>query len=145
MSVPRHRHGGGVGIYYNNNLSVTLDESLSFISPHFESIFIEVQIESSKLTLGSIYRPPSSSGNIRDFAHNFSERILDKISNPEVIICGGFNIDLNCTSSPQVADFVTEMESRNLFNLISHNTRVQYDPDGNIRSSTLIDQIWTSG
>ena len=56
-----------------------------------------------------------------------------------------FNIDLNCTSSPQVADFVTEMESRNLFNLISHNTRVQYDPDGNIRSNTFIDHIWTSG
>ena len=134
-----------MGIYYNNNLFVTLDESLSFISPHFESIFIDVQIESTKLTLGSIYRPPGSSSNIRDFVSNFSDQILDKISNPEVIICGDFNIDLNCISSPQITDFVTEMESHNFFNIITHNTRVQYHTDGNIRSSTLIDLIWTSG
>ena len=104
---------------------------------------MKIKLNSRTLTIGTVYRPPSSSHNINDFLREFNNKILSILPNSNCMIFGDFNIDSfnNCN---QISNFMTEMSSRGFVNLIDQPTRVHLDDDGNTISSTAIDHIWTS-
>ena len=143
VSMPRTRHGGGVLIYYRNYIKASIIEPLSFIHTCFECVFIDVKINSQNFTLGSLYRPPTGNNNITEFIGLFRDKILVQLPSNDIIICGDFNIDFKSNSS-QAENFITEMASFNLFNLINDFTRISLSSDGSVASSTCIDHIWTS-
>ena len=138
----RNRHGGGVLIFYKNQYHASIIESLSYISPNIESLFINITLNSQALTIGTIYRPPSRS--INEFIIELENNILNHLPSNNTVILGDFNIDLLCPPTNSTTAFLTEMQSRGLNNLISNPTRVQHSTSGSISSSTLIDHIWNS-
>ena len=144
FSTDRNRHGGGIVVYYKEQYHASIINAFSFISDNFESLFINVKLNSVNFTLGSIYRPPSTTRGINDFLSEFKQRILNHLPTTNNIIIGDFNIDLLGPLSNIVTNFVTEMSSKGLLNLITNPTRVQYDSLGTITSSTIIDHIWNS-
>ena len=143
VSMPRSRHGGGVLIYFRRYIKASIIDHLSFIHTSFECVFIDVKINSHNFTLGSVYRPPTGNNNINEFISVFRDKILDKLPTNDIIICGDFNIDIKSNSAQSVS-FITEMASRNLFNLINDFTRISFNTDGSLASNTCIDHIWTS-
>ena len=143
FSSSRNRHGGGVLIYVKQNINALSQEQLTHINPFFESLFLKIKLKSKTLTIGTVYRPPSSTHNINDFFDEFNNKILSILPSTNCMIFGDLNID-SFNSSTQVSNFVTEMASRGFVNLIDHPTRVHLDDGGNTLSSTAIDHIWTS-
>ena len=144
-SIPRNRRGGGVLIYIKDSINSSLIDSISVINPYFESLFINIKLNSVPITLGTVYRPPLNSRNLNAFFTDFKLKILNKLPPNNILMCGDFNLDLHSSTSPQISNFISEMSSRGFYNSITQSTRVHHDPEsGSILSSTLIDHIWST-
>jgi exonuclease III len=124
----RNRNGGGVALYIHKHMLPTPSD----VKVNTESVWATVKTKNHSLTIGSIYRPPSSTAS-------YFEDILDDIENAsqrhghELIILGDFNF--NCLTS----DGTTVNILQNTFDLkqlITTPTRITLD------SSTLIDHIY---
>ena len=135
-SAPRDTNGGGLIIYANNNLNHSIVKKLSHNGATYESLFIRVKLNTSTYTIGTVYRPPSTS--VKSFNEEFKVKVLQKLNRNETVICGAFNLNLLGKSTQQLRSFVTNLNSLNLNNVIKHPTRVTES------TSTLIDQVWTS-
>ena len=103
-----------------------------------EAIFIEIMIPDRKnLIVGCVYRHPSSSISISDFASKHIEPILYKISKEkkECALMGDFNVDLLKSSSNSNANhFYTHLTSHFFTPFVLQPTR--------LKSKTLIDNIY---
>ena len=131
-------------IYIKDSINSSLIDSISIINPYFESLFINIKLNSVTITLGTVYRPPLRSRNLNAFFTDFKSKILDKLPPNNILICGDLNLDLHSSTS-QISNFVSEMSSRGFYNTITQSTRVHHDPEsGKILSSTLIDHIWST-
>ncbi len=94
--------GGGVGVYVKNNIKFSISSNFSvFVDRIFESIFIEIFVNDSKIIVGNIYRPGSAHPTLSatEQYDNFFE-ILSNVSsdlsnsNSKFYIVGDFNIDV---------------------------------------------------
>lgn len=143
VSRPRNSKslGGGVGIYYKNELNARICPELCS-SICIECVFIEiVQQGSPNIIVGAIYRPPNN--DIVQFNAEF-HNLLGKLSlvakkNTNIALAGDFNIDLllaDSSSSTQL--FLDNLSSYSFVPTISLPTRITSS------SSTLLDNVFVN-
>ena len=133
--------GGGVGLLINQNLSFTKNDNLSiFIERVFESIAIDIYLGCKRVTIVSIYKPPSSpwftNKELLDlFLSNLHKLLSNAPPNTFIILDSNINI---ATLSPESQQYTNTFESSGFKNIITSPTRVT------LNSSTSIDQILTN-
>lgn len=130
------KRGGGVGFYIKHGFCYSVRSDLSNISPHFESLFIEVKNCKDTVVIGTIYRPPANS--IPSFNEDLSKLLtLINTENKTCYLVGDFNIDLiQYGENRHVNDFLDLLYSSSFLPRISKPTRITDN------SSTLIDNIF---
>ncbi len=91
----RKKGGGGVLIYYKDNLKVIHLTEFQICNPDIECIWVQLQLTNTKkINIGTIYRPPA--GNIINFI-NHLENIcftMRQQYNCEITFGGDININL---------------------------------------------------
>ena len=130
---------GGSGFYIKNDIDYIQRKDLEFNEDaNHESIFIELKFENKKdLLIGCIYRHPSSTVSITDFADKHVEPILHKISleNKQCMIMGDFNINiLKVNTNDAYENFLNTLQSNHFSPFVLQPTRLQH--------KTLIDNIY---
>ena len=125
LNQPRiSRKGGGLAIFYADNLSVNRvrgGEERSF--EYLESV---IKYEKFRARVVNIYRPPYSETHpvsvntfITEFSH-FLESII--LSAEPLVIVGDFNIHVDDANDPEAAIFLDLLESMNLKRLVTRPT-----------------------
>jgi len=112
----------------------------------FESLFVEITLDNSKILIGNVYRPNSGHPNLtqtEQFAQSLEifSNIANQIANSNVPtrIVGDFNVDvLKYNSNPQVTEYVDLLFSFGLLQVITKPTRCTQN------SATLIDHVITN-
>ena len=134
-----HKNGGGVALYISTDLNFRIRHDLNLPNhSDYESIFIELELNTKNKIISVIYRPPDAPAY--PFINNLSSTInlINKEHKP-TFICGDFNFDLLKTSSHNVTnEFLNTFYAGSFFPLIDKPTRVT------TKSSTLIDNIFTN-
>ena len=136
------RKGGGISIYLKQNMKYTIRDDLSFMNLEYESVFIEIERDTSLLEqhiiLGVIYRPPGSDVNQFNYVTN---DILERVRHERKLcyLLGDYNIDLSKhgTHKP-TSEFLDMLYGNSFYNLINRPTR------NTQTSATLIDNIFTN-
>jgi len=132
---------GGVGIYVRSSLLHCIVSSYKIDSSTecpVENLWIEVTKNSSKYTIGVIYRHPGH--KISNFAEKL-DNTLTQISNCKIprFIAGDSNIDLKKSQYHQdTKEYLDTLIVNNLTPLVVMPTRITD------RSATLIDHIYYS-
>ena len=124
--------GGGVGIYVKNCLSYTVNNELSvFHDRIFESIFIDVCINSKYFCIGSVYRTATQHPQLSDkdkfalFCELFSS-IAESLNSSKrsAFIFGDMNLDcLKYGSCNLVTEFIDLLFSDGMLQLLTKPTR----------------------
>ena len=129
----KNKGGGGCLIYYRENINVI--PKPKFEVADLEAIWIEVIINSQRLLIGNVYRPPDDS----DF-HSRFKVALDKIwlRRNNILVIGDINSDLLKNDFKDGKKLQVIMNSLGLKNVIWKPTRIDHT------SQTLIDVILTS-
>ena len=130
---------GGTGFYIKNVIDYIPRKDLEINNDtNHESSFIELKFNSKKdMIIGCIYRHPSASISISDFADKHIEPILNKISleNKPCMIMGDYNINLLMTDSNNAYN--------NFYNTFSSN---HFSPfvlqPSRLRCKTIINNIF---
>ena len=136
----RNRFGGGLIIFSDNTLRSEYLNHLTGLHDNFESLFINIRTKTGKITIGTIYRPPS--GSINSFSDELELKILNKLPRNKTIIMGDTNIDLLAEANNSNLKFVTSLNDRNFDNHINKVTRDVTMATGS--SATIIDHIWST-
>ena len=121
IHVPRsNRQGGGVGIFLSNSFNKIRKVGTERCES-FELLRVDCEINSNKMTILVIYRPPGLS--VRQFIDEFREYLdtLDMVS-ANILICGDFNIRVNNPGERYVTEFIDTMNSFNLINSVDKPT-----------------------
>ena len=115
---------GGCALYHKENLEVHIIHK--FMSDDIEAIWAELLLNSQRLLIGCLYRPPDDSS----FFDKFDE-ILGKVqmTRKNLVIVGDFNADLSnanstATSNPMGKKLLATLYSHRCKNVISNPTRV---------------------
>ncbi len=138
----QEKRGGGVSLYLKSELQFAERKDLSKSNSIMESIFVEMDKNSSglgkKVVIGNIYKPPNT--DINEFITQLSP-ILNKISREKKLfyLMGDFNINLlNTATHGPTQEFINNMYSHSIYPTINKPTRItKY-------SATLIDNIFTN-
>ena len=137
-SLYRSRKGGGIKVYYLEQLNMTVEEDLTECTPHCESIFLRTNVRGiGKLNLVCIYRPPL--GNFPLFK-DFLEGLATYAGSHRTIITGDFN--LNTSAEPLSNETTEYQELLTCFgyrNCIDKKTYVR--PNSSTDTSCL-DHLW---
>lgn len=122
-----NKRGGGIALYFRNNIAFDVMPELSVLNTHCESLVVKC----CGTVIVLVYRPPS--GSINDFLL-YMDDLIDRISflNLPMVVIGDMNIDLLC-SSPACRQFLDVIESYNCKNVIDVPTRITQETE------TLID------
>ena len=135
-SLRESKRGGGVSIYVQNKFKSKILSEHSVVTDVIESLFVELQVSSTRILIGAIYRPPNSDPS------QFISAIINLLTSlnirnyKDLILCGDFNLDfLVYHDNIHVRDFINTLQSFSLIPLISKPTRVTD------LSQTLIDNI----
>ena len=115
---------GGCALYHKENLEVHIIHK--FMSDDIEAIWAELILNSQRLLIGCLYRPPDDSS----FFDKFDE-ILGKVqmTRKNLVIVGDFNADVSnanftATSNPMGKKLLATLYSHRCKNVISNPTRV---------------------
>ena len=137
LHVYRDQCGGGISIYYKENITVNKINVLSGLFNTFESLFISINSDVTRLILGAIYR---SGGSVDPFLDEFRIKILSHNSlTSNSIITGDFNLNLNQNVySGSLSRFV------NLFNSFNYKQHISIPTRVTPYSATIIDHVWTA-
>ena len=131
-------HGGGIGIFIKDNLSVNakvIKLPQTFTQP--ETIFIELTIKNTKIAVGVMYKPPKIPYGVFATIQESLAYITTKY--PHTIILGDFNINYLLPDSYPTSFFQLNVtEPFGLTQIIKEPTRIT------TTSSTLIDLILVS-
>ena len=118
--VPRvNKGGGGVGIFVNKSFTkIKTNKTENYNS--FEYIDIKITAENRNIRIITIYRPPNKSKKL--FLEEFSD-LLDSVEDKiNIIICGDFNIHLDCPNDYYVKKFIDTLEYHDLENQVKMPT-----------------------
>ena len=125
---------GGVAIYIKSGIKFEVQDQFSHSYNHFESLCLDVCINSKKVTLCMVYRRPGS--DYESFLADYDLFINSHIGK-KCLVFGDFNLDLlKYRNSSHVQRFVNTNFENNFFSLINRPTRVSS------HSATVIDHIW---
>ena len=129
----KNKGGGGCLIYHRENINVI--PKPKFEVADLEAIWIKVIINSQRLLIGNVYRPPDDS----DF-HSRFKVALDKIwlRRNNILVIGDINSGLLKNDIKDGKKLQVIMNSLGLKNVIRKPTRIDHT------SQTLIDVILTS-
>ena len=113
-SVRDGRKGGGVTLMYRDSLTARDLPFLNVNNDIFESVGIELSINSEKYVVIGVYRSP---GNSLLFFNETCFNILESnIKNSKTIITGDFNVNLLQSSPSQLAQiFVDNFHSESTY------------------------------
>ena len=134
---------GGVGLFIKNNIQFKVREDISVFIPHvFESLFVEIELDSNKKQIvGIVYRPNTPPlADLDIFTDNMVE-IMEIINrcNKHAVIMGDMNIDIMKYGSHEKTNvYVDSLFSNGFVPTITKPTRI-----GNT-SATLIDHIYSN-
>ena len=134
------KRGGGISIFVNENISVTVRHDLSIMSSAIECLFIEISAKYTNTrkdtVIGLLYRPPNQDVLV------FSDKVKEILFTVEkekkfIYLMGDFNINLLETENHSPSnEFLDVMYSHSLFPLITRPTRITSE------TCTLIDNIY---
>ena len=142
LSLYRNTHGGGIKVYYKQNMSVSQIDDLTFSTDNVELLALDIHLAHLKFKLLCFYRPPR--GSILNFNEFLSDQIFPKISDTDkVVLCGDLNINLfNPTKLLQIDILINLLCTLNYFPVIDKPTHLT--PDNPITKYSLIDHIWSN-
>ena len=106
-SVYRDSIGGGIKLYYRENIKIVEITDLCSCSGPCESLFLKCMVPGyGGIVVGGIYRPPQNSVNA--FLDWFNEIIgVEGVGSSPTVICGDFNIDImKLDESHSVSEYV---------------------------------------
>ena len=135
-----NRRGGGIKIYFLENISVNVVNNFTVVNDDLECLILEASIPSLKnFFIGGIYRPPGS--NINNFL-DFLNTTLNEIDCKKCIISGDTNLNLDkINERPNVRSYVDLFTSYGYLNTISLPTYVSSSHD---HVTSCIDHFWTN-
>ena len=133
--VGMNRHGG-CAIYVKKGFKckVRLDLNKLGLENHFECCSCEVIINSNKVVIVSLYRPPD--GDIKVFQDKL-EKLLKVNDKNNIIICGDLNVDF-LLKNKNMLDILSIANSFDVHHTINEATRITES------SQTCIDNILTN-
>ena len=98
----RGRQGGGVGIYFREELSVfSAHVPNTPSSVKLELLFVELDLRNVKLLTGCLYRPPSATVEYWDLLEETLEAVLSSKKEHRLFLTGDFNVDILDNAHPQ--------------------------------------------
>ena len=129
---------GGVAIYVKNELNTTIVPSLTVNLDFIETVFIQIEKNNKKTSIGCCYRRPGSDKDL--FLNYCNEKFSSINSNGgDIILCGDFNLCmLRASESPLLASFYDNMSSYSFIPTILQPSR--YGDD----TCSLIDNIFVN-
>ncbi|PIK37803.1 hypothetical protein BSL78_25357 [Apostichopus japonicus] len=120
----KDRIGGGIGIFYKNNISVEVIDSGERSS--FEFALFKIRIGSFVNDVAAIYRPPYSANHpitINTFLTEFSDYTSDLfLTSNRCMLLGDFNIRVNRVLEPGSEAFINLLNALSLNQLVSGPT-----------------------
>ena len=144
-NVYRTNNGGGIRLYYRNNLAVKVIPEFSLVADTCEMLTVEVSCTDTKIILSVFYHPPTSDHNRNNMfidycCNNLS--LIRRMGHP-IVACGDFNLNLlNPLRYNYISDFVNNMLELGLNPIITIPTK--YNHNNEITKYSIIDHIWTS-
>ena len=136
------RHGGGVSLFVNKNISFIVRQDLTALTDQVEQLFIEIDKTvlhlNKNVIVGIIYRPPDKDPVA--FIETV-QKVMGKIEKEKKIgyLLGDFYLDLlKSDKHNPTLDFLNLLFSHSFWPLITRPTRVTSS------SATLIDNIFTN-
>ena len=115
---------GGCALYYKENLEVHIIHK--YMSDDIEAIWAELLLNSQRLLIGCLYRPPDDSS----FLDKFDETLGKvQMTRKNLVIVGDLNADVSnanstTTSNPMGKKLLATLHSHRCKNVISNPTRV---------------------
>lgn len=127
----RVTHGGGLLIYFSNNVNCRRLEELK---SDLETVWLEVKPDHRKSFLVCfVYRPPQS---LTEWFDKFEYELLNAMKiNTDIILMGDFNLDF-LTPNKISPKWISILETLNFHQIIQEPTRITEN------SKTLIDHIY---
>ena len=145
FNLYRSGYGGGIKVYYDSSLNVSLATDLTFVENGMELISFYVNDLQNKFLICCLYHPPSSD---HEYHNNLTDKLINLIlgvAHPEmkIILCGDFNLDLfNPLRLSYIVNFMNSLLSLNFIPVITIPTKFNFE---NITTRySLIDQIWVN-
>lgn len=129
----KNKRGGGVGCYVRKSLSCEIIEYDTNKNVSFEFLLLKLKINTSKIALAVVYRPPDSNFNELTFFINEILSIM-LIEYEYSIITGDFNVNMLVPNT-----LLNLFETYGYVNNIKEPTRIA------ATSATLLDPIFTNG
>ena len=136
---------GGVALYIQDNIKFSIRNDLTIMDEKlYESLFVDLQINSRPLTVGTIYRSPDERvASNNKFLHHLKNTLtIINRKNTPCFLMGDMNFDLLDLDSSAEDLFKDEMFSFSFYPLINHPTRIIHTSAQ--ESATCIDHIWTN-
>ena len=129
ISVLRNCHGGGIRLYYRDNMNIVEIPKFSNVTDTHESLFVKVSsTELGNYIIGCFYRPPGKS--LCNF-NRFLDEVLfndQEIVGAKCLFFGDFNINIdpNITHNYQTRYFCNIMRENNFNQYVCNLTRCDY-------------------
>ena len=138
----RTSHGGGIKVYYRENIILTRIDLMTYINSNIELLSLNISIANLSYKLLCIYRPPS--GSMVEFNNDLENNILPYfLRDYKLLMCGDINMNLfNPYRNCQIENYKNILLGRNFFPII--NKATHYTPNNPITKFSLIDQIWSN-
>ena len=144
-NIYRTKNGGGIRLYFRNNLTVQIIPEFSLIADTCEMLTVEVSCPDKRIILSVFYHPPTSDHNRNNMFIEYCCNKLSLIRNMghPMLVCGDFNLNLlNPLKYNYISDFVNNMLELGLNPIITIPTK--YNHHNEITKHSILDQIWTS-
>lgn len=134
LRCDREGRGGGVALYYRENLHISGEK---FLSTEFsENIWVNLRLGNKLFTVGTYYRPPR--GNFQQFLNEFEDSLSNySILSDHTVCMGDFNVNLLHMHDNKTTKLIDLLQTYNLEQIINEPTRIS-------DSSSLIDLIIVS-
>jgi len=127
------RRGGGVSIYVKRKYNTSAIKDWSFIGFDFEINSVRISVDSTRVIIYGIYRPPDR--DIGRFSDELSVLLSDVRRSDHVFVVGDLNVDLVNPSAAEV-DIISSFHAFSFVPLVTVPTYVTRN------TASCLDHIW---
>ena len=137
VSLHRNSMGGGIKLYYEDHINVTVLENLTSNLGPCEKLFVKANVPGvGCIIVGGVYRPPNKS--ISDF-FTVLHQTLSEINSKDAIVMGDFNINTASMNDSSAQNYINVFHQYGYVNEINLPTYIS--PVTNQELSCL-DHFW---